>query len=136
MIDNTQLLDAFDKFKDALLSNEVKALDMLIADEYVGFDPYGAPQDKEMILDAYKPGAVKIDKYDSEDVEARVIGEVGIITGKGYIYGTFGGSEFEHSLRFLDLYVCREGKWQLYMSQITPLGPTTRSGGPAKNTGR
>ena len=97
-------------------------LNLLMAEEYVGYDPLGNPQDKDMSFDAYQPGGVKLDKYDVENVESRVIGEVGIITGTGYIHGTFAESEFEHHLRFLDLYIHREGRWQLYLSQVTPLG--------------
>ena len=122
MSDKTSLLETFDKFRDALFANDVQMLKMLLADEYVGYDPLGNPQDKNMSVDAYQLGAAKLDKYDVEEVESRVIGQVGIVTGKGFIHGTFAGSEFEHSLRFLDLYIHREGGWQLYLSQVTPLG--------------
>ena len=122
MTDNTRLLETFDKLKNALLANDVQTLSMLMAEEYVSFNPLGNPQDRNMSLDAYRPGAAKLDKYDVEELDARVVGEVGIITGKGYIHGAYDGTEFEHSLRFLDLYVHREGRWQLYLSQVTPLG--------------
>ncbi len=122
MSDKTRLLETFERIRDALFTNDVQMLNLLMAEEYIGYDPLGNPQDKNMSLDAYKPGAAKLDKYDVEEVESRVIGEVGIIVGRGYIHGTFAGSKFEHSLRFLDLYVYREGRWQLYLSQVTPLG--------------
>ena len=121
MIDNAHLLEAFDKLRNALFANDVQMLSMLMAEEYVGFDLHGNPKDKNMSLDAYQPGAAKLDKYDVEELKSRVIGEVGIITGIGYIHGTFAASEFEHRLRFLDVYVYREGRWQLYLSQMTPL---------------
>ena len=122
MSDKTSLLGTFDKIREALFTNDVQMLNLLMAEEYVGYDPHGNRQDKNMSLDAYKPGAAKLDTYDVEELESRVIDEVGVITGKGYIHGTFAGSEFEHSLRFLDLYIHREGRWQLYLSQVTPLG--------------
>lgn len=121
MSDKTRLLKTFDNLRDALFTNDVERLNMLMAEEYVGFDPLGNPQDKKMTLDGYQPGGVKLDKYDVEEMESRVIGEVGIITGKGYIHGTYAETEFEHRLRFLDLYVHREDRWQLYLSQVTPL---------------
>ncbi len=117
-----QLLDVFERFRKALFSNDVETLTELIADEYVGYDPQGNPQDKAMSIDAYQPGRAKLDAYDVNDVETRVIGDVGIITGTGYIHGIYAGYEFEHRLRFLDLYVNREGMWRLYLSQVTPLG--------------
>ena len=122
MSDKTQLLEAFDRLKEAMFANDVETLDQLMAEEYVGYDPSGNPQDKALSLDAYSPGNAELDKYDVKEVDARVIGEVGIITGKGYIHGTFAGAEFEHDLRFLDLYIHRDGRWQLYLSQVTPLG--------------
>jgi hypothetical protein len=119
--DETSLLETFDKIREALFNNDVQMLNLLMAEEYVGFDPLGDIQDKNMSLDAYRPGAAKLDKYDVENVTSVVLGVVGIITGKGYIHGKFAESDFEHNLRFLDLYVHREGRWQLYLSQVTPL---------------
>ena len=116
------LLDTFHMFRDALLSNDVQTMNELMVEDYIGFDPQGNPQDKDMSVDAYQPGCTKLDRYDVEDMTARVIGEVGIITGKGYIHGMFDGCEFGHDLRFLDLFVNRSGRWQLYLSQVTPLG--------------
>ena len=115
------LLETFDKLRDALFDNDARILNLLIAEEYIGFDPLGNPQDKKMSLDTYKPDAAKLDKYEAEDVEVRLIGDVGIITGKGYISGTFEGFEFvDLTKAFLPSYH-RELRWQLYLSQVTPL---------------
>lgn len=121
MSNKTNLLATFDKLREALHTNDVQVLNMLIAEEYTGFDPHGNPQDKTMTVDAYKPGAAKLDKYSLDGVTTSVIGSVGIISGKGYIRGKYAEFEFEHSLRFLDIYIHREGRWQLYLSQVTPL---------------
>jgi len=121
MNDKAILLGTFEKIQAALFDCDVKALEELIAEDYIGYDPAGNPQDLKMTLDAYKPGGVQLDRYDVEDIEVRIVGEVGIITGKGYIHGTFAGTEFEHDLRFLDLYIMRDGSWRLYLSQVTPL---------------
>ena len=117
-----RLLSTFEKFKEALLGSDVQALRAMIADDYLGFDPQGRPQDRAMILEAYRPGGVRLDSYDVEDCETRITGNVGIITGTGRIHGTYGAQQFEHRVRFLDLYVHKSGRWQLYVSQVTPLG--------------
>jgi hypothetical protein len=119
----TQLLATLDKFRAALLTNDVQLLETIMADEYIGYDPLGNPQDKKMSVEAYQPGCVNLDKYDYDvdKLDVRVLGEVGVITGKGYIHGECAGSEFEHYLRFMDLYVHRDGRWQLYLSQVTPI---------------
>jgi hypothetical protein len=115
------LLTAFDRIKEALISSDVDSLREMIAEDYCGFDPKGDPGDRGLILEAYAPGMTKLDKYDVEDIETRIVGEIGIISGKGYIAGSWGEIEFSHDLRFIDVYVKREESWKLYLSQVTPL---------------
>jgi hypothetical protein len=117
-----QLLLTFEKFRKALFDSDTQALREMIGEDYQGFDLHGQPQDMKMILDAYCPGGVKLDSYDVEDLDTRIIENVGIITGTGRIQGTYAGHKFGHHVRFLDLYVQRDGRWRLCMSQVTPLG--------------
>jgi len=116
-----RLLPAFESFRKALFDSDVGTLREMIAEDYRGFDPQGRPQDIEMILEAYRPGGVKLDRYDVEDVDARIVGDVGIVTGTGRIEGAFGEHRFGHHVRFLDLYIHRDGRWLLYLSSVTPL---------------
>ena len=64
---------------------DVQVLRGLIAEDYLGYDPAGNPQDLKMTLEAYQRGGVQLDRYDVEDLEVRIVGELGTITGKGYI---------------------------------------------------
>jgi len=105
-----------------VLSLDPPLIDALIAEDYVGFDFLGNPQDKAMTADAYTPGAARLDKHSLAGVAYSVIGSVGIISGKGYIHGKCAGSECEHSLRFLDICIHRKGRRPLSLSQVTPLG--------------
>jgi hypothetical protein len=117
----TELFSIFEKFRQALFDCDCDSLRQMIAEDYRGFDPQGQPQGKNMILEAYRPGGVKLDAYDVEELEARIIEPVGIVTGKGRIHGKYADYDFEHLVRFVDLYVQRDGCWQLYYSQVTPL---------------
>ncbi len=121
MSDRENILEAFLKLRSALLSNDIPMLKRLITEDYIGYDFQGNPQDFKKTLEAYQPGCVKLDRYDVEDVEVRIIGDAGVITGTGYIQGTFAEFEFEHSLRFMDIYILRDSRWQFYLSQVTPL---------------
>jgi hypothetical protein len=122
MSDKEALLEVFERLRKALFDCDIRTLKEIIAEDYIGYDPLGNPQDLAMTLEAYQPGGAKLDRYDVEDVEVRIIGEIGIMTGKGYIHGTFAGQDFGHDLRFLDLYNKRGGSWMLWLSQVTPLG--------------
>jgi len=117
-----QLIETTERFRIALLTNDVPVMESILAEDYVGFDPCGNEQDRKLSIEAYQPGCVELETFEVEDVEVEVVGEVGVVTGKGYIHGTFAGCEFEHRLRFMDVYVWRDGRWQLFRSQVTPLG--------------
>ena len=121
MSSDEQLLLIFERFRKAMFDSDDKALQEMIAEDYRGFDPRGQPQDRKMILESFRPGGVKLDIYEVEDIETQIIGDVGMITGKGRIQGTYAEHKFAHHIRFLDLYVQRDGLWRLYLSQVTPL---------------
>jgi len=121
MSSEERLLQAFDKLKKTMFDRDARALREAIAEDYRGFDPQGQPQDRNMILEAYRPGGVQLGAYDVEELETRILGPVGLITGKGRIHGKYGEHGFEHVVRFVDVYVERGGCWQLYYSQVTPL---------------
>lgn len=120
--DTRSLLQTFERLREALFASDTDALREMLAGDYRGFDPRGQPQDREMTLAAYQPGAVRLTRYEVGDVDARVMGEVGVLTGTGDLAGTWGAIGFAHRVRFLDLYVRRDGRWQLWLSQVTPLG--------------
>ena len=115
------LLDTFERIKKALFDCDTDTLGEVIAEDYVGYGPAGNPQDRKLAIEAYRPGAARLERYDTEDVEVRIAGEIGIISGRGHIAGTFAGERLEHDLRFLDIYIMRGGEWRLYVSQVTPL---------------
>jgi hypothetical protein len=74
-----------------------------------------------MILEAYRPGQVKLEQFEVDDLQVRIFGVIGIMTGKGSIYGRFGNDRFEHQLRFCDTYLYDNNRWQLIISQGTQI---------------
>jgi hypothetical protein len=113
------LLKAFEETRRALLGNDADALARLLADDYWGVDPSGGKQDRAMMLRAYGPGGVHLDTYETSDVAARIVGDVGLVMGVGTLSGRYGEHHFEHNLRFLDVYVHRGSTWLLSVSQVT-----------------
>ena len=116
------LLRAIEDTRQALLSNDAVALTRLLADDYCGVDPNGSRQDRAMMLQAYGPGGVQLHTYETSDVATRIVGDVGLVMGVGTLSGTYGGCQFEHNLRFLDVYVHSGSTWLLSVSQVTELG--------------
>lgn len=115
------LLEAFARFRQALLTNDTAALDQLVADDYCGSDPNGATHDRAMLFEAYGPDGVQLDTYEATEVSTRVLSDVGLVMGVGTLSGRYGEIHFEHRLRFLDVYVYRDANWQLSVSQVTEI---------------
>ena len=115
------LLKTFENFKTALFTGDRQKLDQIIAIDYRGYTIYGTIEDREAILNVYGNSLLQLEKYDVHDIRVEVIGEVGIISGQGYIRCKYDGVLFEHRVRFLDIYRFRGSDWQLYLTQITEI---------------
>ena len=117
---NQTLLEAFAGIRRALLENDADALGELVAHDYCGFDPTGAKHDRKILLQSYGPGGVHLNDYETGEVTTRIIGDVGLVMGVGSLRGNYGGQQFVHHLRFLDVYVhC--GSWRLSVSHVTEI---------------
>ena len=121
MKNSEDLLEAFKGIRSALLNNDPDALAELVAEDYCGFDPNGRKNDRELMLQAYGPGGVQLETYETSDVTTRIIGDVGLVMGIGTLNGKYGEHEFGHNLRFLDVYVHHGGSWRLLVSQVTEM---------------
>jgi len=117
------LLQASEAIRHALLNNDTDSLIRLLSDDYCGFDPSGGRQDRAMMLQAYAPGGVQLQTYETSDMATRIVGDVGLVMGLGTLSGRYGDHRFRHTLRFLDVYVRRGSTWQLSLSQVTELSP-------------
>jgi ketosteroid isomerase-like protein len=115
------LLEAAASLAEAERHGDVQALEQLVAADYIGYDPAGRPQDRTSVARAYADGGVRITSLGQRDLQARVLGEAGVVTGVSTFRGTQGGESFDFTLRFLDVYAWREGRWQLVASQDTRL---------------
>ena len=126
MSDTEKLIECSKAIKTALMSNDMVALKKLYSEDFQGFSINGDVETLDVILEAYQPGAVKLKSYEVIDQKAEVFGEVGIISGTGYVNGSHGEHEFEHRLCFTDIYLFRDGTWKCYRSHATET-PSDRS---------
>jgi hypothetical protein len=119
------LFRTFQRFRDALFACDTEALGALISDDYRGYNLRGEPEDRHVVLEAYRPGVAQLTHFEVEELSTEVFSEVGIITGRGYVAGTWKGHPWSHHLRFCDVYLLREGNWMLWLSHATPLEEPT-----------
>ncbi|MBN2244970.1 MAG: nuclear transport factor 2 family protein [Candidatus Aminicenantes bacterium] len=124
MSEREKLIECSKAIKTALMSNDTGALENLYSENFRGFSINGDVETLEVILEAYQPGAVKLKSYELINQKAEVFGEVGIISGTGYVKGSYGEHKFEHRLCFTDIYRNLNGMWKCYRSHATELPST------------
>lgn len=110
MSSEASLLEAAQRLAEAERRADVQALGNLIAADYTGHDPAGRLQDRPGVLRAYTEGEIRVTALKQSDLRARVIGEVGIVTGVNAFQGRQGEEPFDFRFRFLDVYAWREGR--------------------------
>jgi ketosteroid isomerase-like protein len=116
-----EVLSVFSRFRDALFSNDVDTLDAIMAPDYRAYNLRGGLEERDLVLQAYCPGVVKMERFETSDLQVEIFGEIGIVTGCGFVAGLAGGEQWEHDLRFCDIYRRTGERWQLHLSFATPL---------------
>jgi ketosteroid isomerase-like protein len=114
-----ELLTAFYEIRDALCAPDPAALEHLIAEDYRGFDLRGDIEQRQTILDSFVPGKAKLTKFELDEIDTQVFGEIGLVTGLGRIAGVYEDDRFHHTVRFCDVLVMRDSRWQLLFTQNT-----------------
>jgi hypothetical protein len=124
MRNRNSLLSAFDELKNALIECDENKLDELISDDYQGFSLNGTIEDKETILQTFRPGMVELTNYTTGHMQYEVNHDLGIISGKGCIEGVYGETKFQHKVLFTDIFKYVNDKWRYYKSQVTEIAST------------
>lgn len=114
-----EVRDAFSQFSDAFVKADTVVLRSLLADDYVHTNANGGVLDKTRWLafaktrhEDLKSGKVKIDTYRNDDLRIRVYGNTAVVTGLNTTIGFRDGKEWKMNLRFTNVWVKREGRWQ------------------------
>lgn len=114
------------RLTEALRRNDADALSQIYADEFRLINFRGTRVDKAAVLSALRQGALRFDSLVVSELEVRVYGDVGIISGRQKQVAREPGPDtapHPKIVRFTHVYVRREGTWQLIASQITPILP-------------
>lgn len=118
------LIKTSEEIRKALLTNNLEVLKRCYSEDFQGFDVRGETENIDLIFTFYKPGAAKLETLDVLEQTTEVFSEVGVIRGKCYLKGIFDNYEFEHTIRFTDIYLYEEGKWKCYRSHATEIRKT------------
>lgn len=108
------------RFK-AQTTNDFTALGQLLADDLVYTHSSAAVDGKASFIESMRSGTVKYESIESRDVQVRVYGTTAIINGAGRFRVTARGEKLDNQLRYTDVWVLKDGRWQMVSWQSTKI---------------
>jgi ketosteroid isomerase-like protein len=103
----------------AQLTNDIATLDRVWADDLTFTNPLGVIQTKAERLAEIKSGGRKLDAFDVDDIQVRVYDDTAVVTSRAILKGQRQGQDISGQYRGIDVYVKKEGQWQVVAAQAT-----------------
>ena len=96
----------------AMVARDIPALSRLLADELVYVHSSSTRQSKSEHLGDTEAGRAVYQRIDAREQQPRVYGDVGVIQGIA-TFTTGGRQQQTFTLRYTDVYVMRDSRWQM-----------------------
>ncbi len=116
------------RWEEALKQFDSDAMQSLLAEDDLQTDFRGLVQDKASWIQDFKQAVANVHSGESQwaisfdDEKVRVYGDAAIVTGQGTFKGhRKGGAPVTRVIRFTNVWVKRQGAWQLVNYQATPI---------------
>jgi ketosteroid isomerase-like protein len=116
------LMHTEQEINDAVVKGDTSAFEKYFADDSLFTDPGGMVMDKAQTIADFKSGNLKIESSKFEDMKVHVHGNAAVVT-----YGTtdkaaYKGKDISGNYRWTDVFVKRNGRWQIVAGQGTRVG--------------
>ena len=116
-----ELQEIEDQLVAAWVAGDPSIHERVLSDDWGVIDAQGRMRNKaEVLEEMFRPGERSITGY-IDDVNVRPYGDWAIVTGKTHVAGRYEGNDINVTLRFMDVFRRRDGKWQVVASQATLL---------------
>ena len=103
----------------AYLAGDYDTVAGLLADDFFLTNAQGVTRDKEGTIALFRSGDVRVESLTFHDVAIRAHGDVAVVTGRSRGKETFRGEDRSGDQRFTRVYVKRNGRWLLWVYQLT-----------------
>lgn len=98
---------------DAMLNANVEILDKLIHRDLLFNSAMGQTITKEMDLQSYSSGLMKLDSISASDQQINVIGDTAVVTVTIDMNGAYGAQPISGKVRFLRVWKQCDSGWQI-----------------------
>lgn len=101
------------QWRDAVLHNDVRQMDRLLADDYLGISANGTVETKSEELAQSRAGTLRIQSLNLNDIKVRIYGNTAVVTSRAELTGVNGQSDISGNYRYTRVYNKRYGKWRI-----------------------
>ncbi len=105
----------------ALLRADTAALSRMVAEEFVEISRLGQLRTKADNIRDIASGELRLTSVKYDSLTERIYGDVAVLRGIADNAGTFRGFPFSGKIRYMRIFVRRDGRWQAVAMQQTPL---------------
>ena len=121
-----QVRQVVKEWRDAKVRLDIEKLDRLTADDFFEANQAGDGVNKEQLLALYRSGYLQFDSIEPIETNVRVYGDTSVVTGIHRENVKYQGREVGGKLRYTQVYVKRQGRWQIVASQLTSILPVSQ----------
>lgn len=114
-----ELMQIEHRLAKALVDRNLEMYSSILAADWTTIDLAGRVLGKSQVLQELASRDRQIDTASIDDIKVRELGDVALVTGRTTVTGRYKGERSSVVLRFTDVFVKREGRWQVVASQAT-----------------
>jgi ketosteroid isomerase-like protein len=116
-----ELINLQNEWATARIKGDVAFLERLYAKEFRITAMDGSVVDRARDIAVFASGEMKPQAINDENMKVAVYGETAIVTGVEDVKGTYKGNYGEFALRFTNVFIRRDGRWQMVTHHSTPV---------------
>jgi hypothetical protein len=107
---------------DGILKSDTSLFEKYVSSDYLGVGPDGVTQNKSEFLSDVKSGALKLESSKESEMKVLVAGaDMAVVVYRTNDKGTYKGKDITGEYRWVDVFVKRDGQWQIAIDQGTQI---------------
>ena len=108
----------------AIAAVDLTAYDRLVADDYVVVQASGVEMTKADVMASYRTGARRYKGLVISEVKVHLYGDTAVLSARSSGFRSDGGNEVPNNVRYIRVYLRRQGKWRAVSQMATPIPAT------------
>jgi ketosteroid isomerase-like protein len=127
-LDEKQILKLEDDWARALKTKDRQILDAIVAGNFTFTEPDSTVKNRDEYLADRSSDIADIESFELADLKVSVFENCALTSGTSKITERRQGKRYRFSLRWKELWLKDNGKWQVVASQATPVIPAWDAG--------